>query len=140
MTAWQKQVDFWEKRVAGYRYQDKKDTYRLMRFNNKDYITIKKCIEIYLAQLGKCLYCGCRVKTRGKKQIDRRTRPDPKLATIDRIENHKAHVLGNCVIACYRCNVRRGGDSVEVFKRKTAKFLGRLTTEEEDDMIDWFLG
>lgn len=49
----------------------------------------------------KCYYCQCELQFVEYTET---------LATIERLDNSKGHIKGNCVIACRTCNVSKVGD------------------------------
>ena len=73
---------------------------RYNRYDNTNFID--KCFlkNLFEDSENKCFYCKCQLQ-----YIIRQ----PNLATIERLDNNIGHVKSNCVIACYQCNVSRGG-------------------------------
>lgn len=76
--------------------------------NHVDACWIKQ--EMYECEF-KCYYCKTWMSLRGEAKSDG-------LLTIERKDNTIGHIKSNCVLACYKCNMRRGDRfSFEEFKK-----------------------
>jgi hypothetical protein len=73
-----------KRKLADYRYMDKKDNCTIIC----DY-TYEELLHIL--STNKCVYCN-----------------SDKNLTLDRINNTKGHIKDNTVVACLKCNTRRG--------------------------------
>jgi len=78
------------------------------------FITLPHIIDLLLASGHTCHYCSSHIFTlyytlREKKQW-----------TIDRLDNSLGHVMGNCVVACLECNLKRRvtDDSAFLFTKR----------------------
>ena len=63
-------------------------------------ITREFCAQIIAESENKCVYCSVEL------QMLERT---ANMMTIERIDNRLGHVIGNCRIACFHCNVSNVG-------------------------------
>ena len=63
-----------------------------------DYITPDRLKQVREIQDNKCIYCETELQTYNRKR--------PNGLTIERLDNNFAHVISNCVICCFHCNVR----------------------------------
>lgn len=70
------------------------------RYIEQEYITYEFCQKIMKESNFQCCYCACELQMMERKQD---------LITIERIDNSKGHIIGNCKIACFRCNSSRVG-------------------------------
>ncbi len=78
------------------RFKDKKkNLFDKNQFIDKQFLS--NLLDLY----ENCFYCNC------KLNFDK---CNPKLATIERLDNTLGHIKRNCVIACYTCNVSHVGD------------------------------
>ena len=66
-------------------------------------ITREFCAQIITESQNKCCYCAVELQ-----MLERAAN----LMTIERIDNRIGHVVGNCRIACFHCNVSRVGDKI----------------------------
>lgn len=57
----------------------------------------------------KCCYCLCEMQL---------INYEGNLATIERIDNSKGHIRGNCLIACITCNLSKKGSRVNTCYKK----------------------
>jgi len=72
------------------------------RYDPENFITKEYCKQIIDECKGICYYCNC--------QLDWKPGVYPNRATIERLNNSKGHVIGNCVVACFICNAKRLSD------------------------------
>jgi hypothetical protein len=86
-----------EARLPAYRAQDEKAG---RAWAEGDYVDGAHILEMMEAQLGRCAHC----QTWLPHSWDER---DDDMPTIDRLDNNFAHIYGNCVLACLRCNRTR---------------------------------
>lgn len=86
-----------QNKLRGYVQQDKQNTAYNVATRMKEY----ELIELLVGSKLLCNYCRCKVYILYKeiRQSDQ--------WTLDRIDNAKDHSIGNCVIACYACNVQK---------------------------------
>lgn len=99
-----------------------------------EYITITDVINLLKNQNNKCNFCGEEmnlVPTHTKHSRDLNA------FSIDRINNKKPHMKGNCVISCFFCNTTRG-----LFKgftkNKLKKELLELKKNKRDPIMEIF--
>lgn len=96
-------------KIAGHWQKDKKASRFCCRGHGRcrHFITVEHLHVLLELQKYACFHCGCRLllgPNRGAHQ-----------ASADRIRNHEAHVVGNCVMACLGCNRRRQARTIEAF-------------------------
>ena len=85
--------------IKGSKTSDKKhNRYDLPNFI--DYHFVENLIE---DSENKCCYCSCEMQL---------IKYEGNLATIERIDNSKGHVKGNCLIACKTCNNSNIGSKI----------------------------
>jgi len=84
-------------KISGYRCQDVKKKL----FNSDLFITYDYVLEIMKNCENKCYYCN------NTTNLLYENVRDPKQWTLERIENDQGHNIGNVVIACLECNLRR---------------------------------
>ena len=103
-----------EKKINGYRQQDiEKNIYDKEKFIDMDNVLS----ELTKCKL-KCHYCNKNCYIIYSEVLSRTQ------WTIDRIDNNFGHNIGNVVIACLDCNVRRGTMDSNRFKMgKQLKFI-----------------
>ena len=82
--------------IHGSKYNDIK----FNRFDKNQFID-KQFVSNLLDLYENCIYCNCELN------LDKR---NPKLATIERLDNSLGHIKRNCVVACFTCNVNHVGD------------------------------
>jgi hypothetical protein len=94
-----------EKKLAGYRQQDRKHEI----YSEKHFVKAARVEELLAAAELKCLYC---------RQAMLRDFPAraPNQWTLDRIDNRMGHNDGNVVVCCLACNLQRRDRSLEKFK------------------------
>ena len=63
------------------------------------YMSPERLQTLRILQLNKCFYC--------EKKLQTENRRAPDGLTIERLSNKRPHTLGNCVLCCHQCNVRR---------------------------------
>ena len=86
----------WAHRVCVHsRLTDKKKN---RTYAKSDYITPDRLKQMREIQDNKCIYCETELQTYNRKR--------PNGLTIERLDNNFAHVISNCVICCFHCNVR----------------------------------
>jgi hypothetical protein len=84
-------------KIAGYRSQDMKKKL----YNKTVFVNLEHVIDLLLKCENKCFYC------KSKMNILYENVRDPKQWTLERIDNNNGHNIGNVVIACLECNLRR---------------------------------
>lgn len=97
------------KKVRSYNDQDRRKG--RLTYNNKygcwnsPLLKVEEVIELIKTKGINCLYCDveCVFYRPGPPS---RTKC-PNLFTLDRIDNDKTHIISNCVVSCYRCNIMR---------------------------------
>ena len=94
------------KKISSYRSQDIKKA----RLDKDQFITFDYVLEKMVCCKMKCYYCKSNMKLIYKNKRD-------KLQwTVDRVENHLGHNLGNIVISCMSCNLKKRRQDSEKFK------------------------
>ena len=73
------------------------------RYNNQEFITFEHCQKLIEDSHHKCCYCSIPLQPIIQQN---------NLMTIERIDNSIGHIIGNCTIACYHCNVSRVGQRI----------------------------
>ena len=73
------------------------------KFNifDKNQFIDKQFVSNLLDLYKNCIYCNCELNF---------DKLNPKLASIERLDNTLGHIKRNCVIACFTCNVGRVGE------------------------------
>ena len=74
----------------------KKEDIKCNRYDPNNFITKEHCEHIVELSNSKCYYCLC--------ELNWEVGIYPNRATIERLDNSLGHIIGNCVIACHRCN------------------------------------
>eukprot|EP00734_Pompholyxophrys_sp_LG126_P000098 Pompholyxophrys_sp_v1_NODE_6_length_8036_cov_9.951134.p1 type:complete len:1617 gc:universal NODE_6_length_8036_cov_9.951134:1979-6829(+) len=68
-------------------------------FDNKDYVDYNEVIHLYNIQKGQCYFSHC-----SKQLMMNYNKENRDLQfSINRIDNNRAHIKGNCVISCLSC-------------------------------------
>jgi len=70
------------------------------RYDKENHITAKYLRQLKLDCGEKCSYCECELDWSHQLHIRR-----PKQVTLQRLNNKLGHIKGNCVYACFECNV-----------------------------------
>ena len=70
------------------------------RYDKENHITSKYLRELKRECGEKCSYCGCELDWSNQLHIRR-----SKQVTLQRKNNKLGHIKGNCVYACFECNV-----------------------------------
>jgi len=70
------------------------------RYDKENHITFKYLRQLKLDCGEKCSYCECELDWSHQLHIRR-----PKQVTLQRLDNKIGHIKGNCVYACFECNV-----------------------------------
>jgi len=70
------------------------------RYDKENHITSKYLKELKRVSGEKCSYCECELDWSHQLHIRR-----PKQVTLQRLNNKLGHIKGNCVYACFECNV-----------------------------------
>jgi len=70
------------------------------RYDKENHITSKYLRQLKLDCGEKCSYCECELDWSHQLHIRR-----PKQVTLQRLNNKLGHIKGNCVYACFECNV-----------------------------------
>ena len=83
--------------VGNSRVSDKKSG----RYDKENHITSKYLRELKTECGEKCTYCCCELDWSHQPTHIRR----PKQVTLQRKDNKLGHIKGNCVYACFECNV-----------------------------------
>ena len=83
--------------VGNSRVSDKKSG----RYDKENHITSKYLKELKRVSGEKCTYCCCELDWSHQPTHIRR----PKQVTLQRKNNKIGHIKGNCVYACFECNV-----------------------------------
>lgn len=73
------------------------------RYNEQEFITYEYCHKLIEESHHQCCYCSIALQT-SILQTD--------LMTIERIDNSIGHIIGNCMIACFHCNVSKVGQRI----------------------------
>ena len=73
------------------------------RFDELNFINKLYVKNLIVHSNNKCYYCFCDLQY---------IKYDINLATIERINNDLGHNIGNCVIACRKCNFSRVGNNI----------------------------
>jgi 5-methylcytosine-specific restriction endonuclease McrA len=109
-----------EKKINGYKQQDiEKNLY-----DKEKFIDIENVLSELTRCKLKCYYCQKRCYIIYNEVLSRTQ------WTIDRIDNNYGHNIGNAVISCLDCNVRRGTMDSDRFKLgKQLKFIKKEESE-----------
>jgi len=78
------------------------------RYDKENHITSKYLRELKQECGEKCSYCGCELDWSNQQHIRR-----SKQVTLQRKNNKLGHIKGNCVYACFECNVVKRMESKE---------------------------
>jgi len=78
------------------------------RYDKQNHITSKYLRELKQECGEKCSYCGCELDWSNQQHIRR-----SKQVTLQRKNNKLGHIKGNCVYACFECNVVKRMESKE---------------------------
>jgi len=70
------------------------------RYDKENHITAKYLRQLKLDCGQRCSYCECELDWSNQLHIRR-----PKQVTLQRVDNKLGHIKGNCVYACFECNV-----------------------------------
>ena len=70
------------------------------RYNEQEFITYGYCEFLIEESKNQCCYCACELQ-----MIERMSN----MLTIERIDNSIGHIIGNCKISCFHCNVSHVG-------------------------------
>jgi hypothetical protein len=73
------------------------DTQAGRTWTEGEYIMPEDVLRLAALQNSRCAECGCALQLTWAKS-------DPEQASIDRIDNAKAHIRSNCRLVCLRCN------------------------------------
>ena len=71
------------------------------RYDKQNHITSKYLRELKRVSGEKCSYCECELDWSHQPTHIRRS----KQVTLQRVNNKIGHIKGNCVYACFECNV-----------------------------------
>lgn len=86
-------------------YNSKRNDIKLHRFDEEQFITYDYVKGLITQAGNKCHYC-----TEPIQYIIN----EPTLGTIERLDNSIGHNVGNCVIACRRCNFSKVGNTINL--------------------------
>ena len=94
-------------------------------YKEKEYLTGEDILALRKKQNNLCFYCKRVLQTKNMKKPDG--------LTVERIDNSKAHVKGNCVIACHRCNMKDMGAPTNCAKTRQERieYLAEQKTQNE---------
>lgn len=95
-----------KKKLNSYKHQDEKKH----RYNEDEFITIDRLLELLVISKLNCYYCKTSVFVLYNELYDKTQ------WTLDRIDNSIGHNRENCVISCLNCNVQRRVMDDEKFK------------------------
>ena len=70
------------------------------RYDKANHITTKYLLELKRDKGDKCCHCDCVLDWSDQQHIRRK-----KQVTLQRLDNNVGHIVGNCVYACFECNV-----------------------------------
>ena len=73
------------------------------RFDELNFINYLYVKNLIVHSNNKCYYCSCDLQY---------IKYDFNLATIERLNNDLGHNIGNCAIACLKCNFSRVGNNI----------------------------
>jgi len=93
------------RKVAGYKKQDE----RFAIYSEKHTITVADVKSMMAACDMKCTHCLAPMLTEYGAR-------DPKQWTVDRIDNTRGHNVGNVVLCCLQCNLKRRNTPMEKFR------------------------
>ena len=71
-------------------------------FEEDEYITHEFLVSLRENANNECIYCDIRLQSFNRKRFNG--------VTVQRLDNSKAHIKSNCVLACYKCNMSRVED------------------------------
>jgi hypothetical protein len=86
--------------IRGWLYGLKYEDIKKNRYNEQEFITYEYCEFLIEESKNQCCYCACELQ-----MIERKS----DMLTIERIDNSIGHIIGNCKIACFHCNVSHVG-------------------------------
>jgi len=78
------------------------------RYDKENHITSKYLRELKQRCGERCSYCECELDWSHQQHIRR-----PQQVTLQRKNNKLGHIKGNCVYACFECNVVKRMESKE---------------------------
>ena len=145
-----KYFKFFKRKIKSYKNQDNIRLRGRLVFNNKTYITAFWATAKIYRQDGRCIYCGCYMQLPDvNKKVEKlnenadaiinikskRRRPKWNLITIDRLDSGCIHLKNNCVICCYRCNIRKSNSNPVYYRNIMKKKHGALSKEVKDYII-----
>jgi hypothetical protein len=78
-------------------------------YDKDNHITTKYLLALKKYNGDKCYYCECILDWEDKQHIRR-----DKQVTLQRKDNKKGHIIGNCVWCCFECNVKKRMENREV--------------------------
>ena len=94
-----------KRKVAGYKKQDEK----FEIYSAKHSITVDQ-VKSMMEECGmKCTHCLCTMLAEYGAR-------DPKQWTVDRIDNTMGHNVGNVVLCCLQCNLKRRNTTMTKFR------------------------
>ena len=99
--------EFIDDAIARCRRYDSIKTYRILNYEESEYVTRADIKVLYEKQSGQCTYC----------QVPLRIDNSCMRMSIDRIINKYAHVKPNCQLSCIRCNLSKGCTSDSVYRK-----------------------
>ena len=117
-----KQTNWLNVKISNCKGADKKHK-RL--YKEKEFITGEDILALRKKQKNLCCYC--------KRVLQTKKMRKPDGLTIERIDNSKAHVKGNCKIACHRCNMKDMGAPTNCAKTRQERieYLAAQKTQNE---------
>ena len=95
-------------------------------YKEKEYLTTEDIIAFRKKRNYLCCYCDRVLQTKKMQKPDG--------LTIERIDNSKAHVKGNCKIACHRCNMKDMGAPTNCAKTRQERIEYLAAQKSQNDM------
>lgn len=97
-------------KLNGYVQQDRQklERGRILAIESMD-VEVDTVMLALVAQNMSCLYCGATMTVHSAKKQDELQ------WTLDRNDNDRGHVLDNCMLACYACNISRRRQNSQMF-------------------------
>ena len=86
------------RKISSYKKQDEK----MKRYEKNTFILFDEVVEKLVASKLTCHYCYTKLWLVNYKKRE------ASQWTLDRIDNEIQHSCDNCVVSCYKCNIKRG--------------------------------
>jgi len=84
-------------------YHSKENDKKKNRYNPINFVNYNYLKNLISESNDRCCYCSCELQY---------IHFNHSLATLERLNNNVGHNIGNCAIACHRCNVSKVGNTI----------------------------